>query len=116
MSASRAASILPAQLKLQLVRTFGQLVLDVEECVGGDAKPLAGDLDRECALALDRVGQSSKLRDEFGSAVRLLDVAFLCHAGENTRIARALESGAAGMEESDAACDRDRRCLLQGKG
>ena len=62
---------LPREVKSgdTLLLSDGLLVLDVERRVSGNPEPLAGDLDRERSLRLQRVGETAQLGDELGARV-----------------------------------------------
>jgi hypothetical protein len=51
-------------LELQLVFAARALMLDVEHHRGGDVESLAGDLNHERPLALERISEAPEFGDE----------------------------------------------------
>lgn len=66
--------ILPQQLKLELVLVACALVLDIERRLGRDIEALAGDLNGERFVFLERVRQPPQLGDKLRASVKAFDV------------------------------------------
>src|SRR5690606_37606266 len=79
--ASSASSALrrPLDLELDLLGSAGPLVLDAELGTHRHVNPLAGDLNLELLVRLERVCKPAQLRDELRRRIDLFDVP-LCHA------------------------------------
>lgn len=58
---------LPFQLELDLLALLATFMLDVDDRVGRNGDPLAGDLDAEGVAGFERVGKPAQFSDEAGA-------------------------------------------------